>query len=246
MKVIVSSENLLVKSIVRLHTAKGREEQKLFIADGVRTCQALFHESVPCAYLFFTHELLEQAQKFDLGERLVQVTPAVMKKISASTTPSGVLGVFKVPQTTIPDELVPGLVLCQINDPGNMGTLIRTSIAFGVKQVIIIEGADPWQPKVVQASAGTIGLAQVIHMSWADVVAYKKRPELCALVPRGGTIIKPGLKTGLLVVGSEAHGIPNQWLKQCEKQLTLAMPGQAESLNAAIAGAIALYVSQVL
>lgn len=242
MKIINSLENSLIKSIVRLHTAKGRHEQCKFIAEGVRVCQALVQAQVACEHVLVTEDTLEQVEQLGLiADKLIQVTAAVMKKVSASTTPSGVLGVFKIPQVRVPEQLSSGLVLLQIADPGNMGTLIRTSVAFGLNQIIIIEGADPWQPKVVQSTAGTIGQAQIINMSWQELVAHTKRPELCALVPRGGEIIKAGIQPGLLVVGSEAHGIVPEWLAQCEQKLTLPMPGQAESLNAAITGAIALY-----
>jgi TrmH family RNA methyltransferase len=125
-----------------------------------------------------------------------------------------------------------------------MGTLIRSAIAMGIKSVVIVEGTDPWSPKVIQASAGTIIQANVFQIGWDQLIKNKKNLKLCALVVKGGK--KPNqidFKDILLVVGNEANGIPDNWLSKCEEKMTLPMPGNTESLNAAIAGSIALYLA---
>jgi RNA methyltransferase, TrmH family len=126
-----------------------------------------------------------------------------------------------------------------------MGTLIRSCAAMNYKTVVCIKGTDPWSPKVVQASAGTIGMVNIFQVTWDELIQNKQNLNLCALVVSGGN--KPqdiDLSNTLLVVGSEAHGIPDEWLGQCEQKLTLPMPGKTESLNAAVAGSIALYLAQ--
>ena len=112
------------------------------------------------------------------------------------------------------------------------------------KTVIVIEGVDPWNPKVVQASAGTIGLVTIFQLSWQQLLKNKKTHKLCALVISNGKKSEDiDFKNMLLIVGSEAHGIPPAWIDQCEEKLTLPMPGRLESLNAAVAGSIALYLA---
>ena len=165
-----------------------------------------------------------------------------MKKMSTVATPSGFLGLFEIPAPPAPQQLTAGLVLAQISDPGNMGTLIRTAIACGVTSIVIVEGVDPWSAKVIQSSAGTISWIHVFEFDWQTLIDHKKDLQLCALVVSEGimpTELNP--TKSLLVVGNEAHGIPSQWQQHCDQLVTLPMPGKTESLNAAIAGSIALY-----
>lgn len=245
MKNISSITNPFIKSIIQLHNNKGRREQQRFITEGLRACQTILESKLIVETLVVTEAMLEQAEAIARGKPIILVGNAIMNKIAPTKTPSGILAIVHMPKPRMPETISAGLVLYAINDPGNMGTLIRSSVAFGYSQIIIIDGVDIYNPKVVQASAGTIGQAIIVNMSWQQLLQHKKRPALCALVAHGGTIIKPGTKKQLLVVGSEAHGMPLALIEQCDQKLTLAMPGAAESLNAAIAGSIALYMSIV-
>lgn len=243
MTTITSRTNPLIKQIVKLHDAQHRAQEQLFIAEGLRVCSTLLDAGVSCTHLFYTKETQEQKISLrHLGESIL-VPSEVMEKISTSKSPSGILGVFNIPQESSKPLSAPGLVLAQIQDPGNMGTLIRTAAAVNVKSVVIIEGCDPWSPKVVQASAGTIGMVNIKQWSWEILKTQKGSLPLIALVINNGTSIKnTNLKNGLLIVGNEARGIPAEWLKDCEYRVTLPMPGGTESLNAAVAGSIALYM----
>ena len=166
----------------------------------------------------------------------------VMKKMSSATTPSGFLGVFHIPKEKAGRALKPGIVLFNISDPGNMGTLIRTTVALNAA-CVIVEGCDPWSPKVVQASAGMLASAYLIELSWAEVKARKHGLMLCALVVTGGQSPDTcDMNNVLWVLGNEAHGLPEAIVEHCDQRITIPMPGPAESLNAAIAGSIALYL----
>jgi len=242
MKKIQSIHNPKIKKIVTLQTSKGRSKEKQFIAEGSRTCQTLLESPLKLIQLYVTEKMVPEAHKLTGEKNMTGISEMLMEKIAPSKTPSGILGVFSTPQQKVPNIIKPGLVLADISDPGNMGTLIRSSVTFGFPQIIIIDGCDPWNPKVIQASAGTIGFAQILQLNWDELKNHAERPPLVALVPHGGTTIKAGKKNRLLVVGNEAHGIPAKWLKDCEELLTLPMPGKTESLNAAVAGSIALYL----
>ena len=244
MKSITSRTNPAIKHIASLHSKKYRTKHTQFIAEGLRACSALIaHKHQPIG-LYATQNNLARAQSIIADEYITLVDEHVMEKISTATTPSGIVGLFTIPQAPKPDQLTQGLVLTQIADPGNMGTLIRTAAALNVASVVIVEGADPWSPKVVQASAGTIGMVTIFQWSWDQLLQYKADKKLCALVVSGGKDPKQiDFKDTLLVVGSEAHGIPDTWIAACDTKLTLAMPGKAESLNAAVAGSIALYLA---
>jgi TrmH family RNA methyltransferase len=142
------------------------------------------------------------------------------------------------------DQLTTGIVLAQISDPGNMGTLIRTAAAMNKKTVVCVETVDPWNPKVVQATAGALGSVSLFCMTWDELLRSKKNIPLCALVAQDGKMPDTiNLKDALIVVGNEGAGIPDAWIAQCDEKITLPMPGKCESLNAAVAGSIALYLA---
>lgn len=246
MKIIESRHNPEVKGIVALHDRKNRSLRKLYIAQGLRTCTALIQSGQTLKNLYVTYRMLDQARDLVGEKNVTVVNDDVMEKISTTESPSGMLGVFALPEQSTTPTISSGVVLARITDPGNMGTLIRSCAAMGHKTVIVIDGTDAWSPKVVQSSAGALGMVNVISLSWPELLAAKQNTPLCALVVSGGK--KPteiNLASMLLVVGNEAHGIPAEWIADCDTTLTLAMPGNAESLNAAIAGSIALYLAAV-
>lgn len=244
MLTITSPTNEAVKRVARLHTARERKEKQLFIVEGIRAIETVYKAGLTLTSLYTTKEMVEHAQTFvPETSSIILVTDPVIKKMSTTTTPSGLLGIFKIPkQPTM--ALTPGLVLAQISDPGNMGTLIRTAAACNIRSVVIVEGTDPWSPKVVQASAGTLALVTIFQWDWPTLLASKKSLKLYGLVVSGGNSITAiDSKNALIVVGNEARGIPSPWLADCDGLITLPMPGGTESLNAAVAGSIALYLT---
>lgn len=244
MKTISSRQNPIIKHITQLHLTKYRTAHREFIAEGLRVCSTLIKAGLELKNLFATTSMLTDAQKLISDDHITQITDEVMTKISTTKSPSGILGIFVMPTTPPLNQLGSGAVLAHITDPGNMGTLIRTSAAMGKKTVVVIEGVDPWSPKVIHASAGTIGLVHIFQISWNQLIQHKKNLSLCALVVSNGQPpAEVDLKNTLLVIGNEAHGIPEDWVQQCDIRLTLPMPGKTESLNAAVAGSIALYLA---
>jgi TrmH family RNA methyltransferase len=241
-KQITSFENPLIKRVVDLHDKKGRSINRQCIVEGLRANTTFVQAGMSLSHLFVTERTMTEVSSLCPQDKLVLVSEAVMKKISLNTTPSGIVGVFYLPDNRTPHELSAGLVLVQIQDPGNMGTLIRTAVALDRKSIVIVEGVDPWSPKVIQASAGTVALAKIFLWSWQELLIHKGALSLCALVVAGGKApTELALNKSLLVVGNEAHGLPEALQQKCDTFLTLPMPGGAESLNAAVAGAIALY-----
>ena len=245
-KQITSPDNQLVKHVVQLHSSKYREKYQEFIAEGFKTISTLLHAESKLMTLFSTEEFLYDAKQIADDKKIMCVTPAVMQKISCSKTPSGLLAIFSIPAQPSFDQLGAGIVLAHIADPGNMGTLIRTAVAMNKKTVVCVETVDPWNPKVVQASAGAIGEVALFRITWHDLIHNKGDLPLCALVAtEGKTPDAVNLHHALIVVGNESAGIPAEWIAQCDEKMTLPMPGKFESLNAAVAGSIALYLSTV-
>lgn len=257
MRTISSRANEEIQNIHALKQEKGRAQHQCFVAEGVRACATLLAHNTELVALYATDTLIPDAQTLlrDYCQNkngaypdddLVHVSQPVMEKISSASTPSGIIGVFRIPPKPTPDALTTGLVLANISNPGNMGTLIRSASAVGVQSVVIIEGTDPWSPKVIQATAGTIGAVTIFTWTWQELMHYKKGKQLYALVVSNGkplNIISPD--NALLVIGNEAHGLSAHHINDCEHSVTIQMPGSAESLNAAVAGSIALYITFV-
>lgn len=241
-KNMTSTHNPIIKQIAALDEKKYRKELLLFKAEGVRTVTTLLASKLQCKYLLATHEHAAILNEHPEVKERYLIDTAIAQKITSTQTPSGVFGIFHIPTQQLPVQLSAGLVLAQISDPGNFGTLVRTSVAMGFNQIICVETTDPWSPKAILSTAGTIGQADIIQCTWSDLVNHAARPKLCAMVvEQGKTPEQLPNEPLLLVVGNEAHGLSEVWEKACEERLTLPMPGKAESLNAAIAGCIALY-----
>jgi len=242
MKIITALTNPLIKKIVSLHTKEGRKAHNLCIVEGERAVKTFLTSPLELEILCVTEETHSITNYPTLSDKIIIVSPAVMKKISTATTPSGVVGIFQIPQNPS-KPLAQGIVLAQIQDPGNMGTLIRTAVALNFSTIVIVEGVDPWSPKVIQSSAGTIAHTAVYQLTWHELLQQKNTCTLIALtVTNGQSLESLDTHNSLLVVGNEANGLPHPWQAQCDAKATLPMPGNTESLNAAVAGSIALYI----
>lgn len=245
-KILISSvHNDLVRTTVRLHESKGRDAQKAFLVEGARACTPFLEAGWKPVLFWVTTEHSVWALEQGVPESVLYIaTEAVMQKISIAMTPSGVIGVFAQPNLTPSPQLEPGVVLANIRDPGNVGTLIRTARAFNFA-AFVVDGVDLFSPKVVQATAGALAQGHVFRLSWENLVkkALESQAHLCAMVVSGGTPLSalPAHPCRLLVVGNEAHGLPPAWVAACQEQTTIPMYGATESLNAGVAGAIALY-----
>ncbi len=230
------------KKIIRdLHHAKTRKPTGLCLVEGLRCVTTFLHSKHVLRTLYLTEQALTQAPDILKKCHYTVIPQSDMEQVSAATTPSGFLAIFEITQTSAP--LGPGLVLAQLQDPGNVGTLIRTAVALTRKTVVFVESVDPWSPKVIQSSAGTIARANIHELSWHALKKQKNSIPLLALVTQHGQPPSAQDDAALFVVGNEAQGIPAPWIKECDGKITLPMPGNTESLNAAVAGSIALYMT---
>src|SRR5579863_4111154 len=203
---INSLTNDHVKHVVHLHSAKYRSQFQEFIAEGFRTISTIIKAGHTPISLFVTEEFLYDAKQLTNEKLIIIVAPDVMNKMSSSKTPSGLLAIFHIPAQPAFSTLGTGIVLAQVTDPGNMGTLIRTAAAMNKKTVVCVETVDPWNPKVVQATAGAIANVDIFRLNWPEIMLNKKNIPLLALVPSEGKHPNGvNLRQALIVVGSEAH-----------------------------------------
>jgi TrmH family RNA methyltransferase len=240
MKYISSVHHDDVKHIVSLQNRSYRYEHLQFIAQGTRVCKDLVTRYKPVV-IYMTEDYYQSHEFQQLEEIIIGVSDRVMEKISGATTPSGICIIFSMPPTQPLPKSGPGIVLMDINDPGNMGTLIRSAAAMNVNHVILVGGVDPYHPKVIQSTAGCLQNMNIYQTS--DTELKKQDLNLCGLIVKNGQ--NPDsidFTNTFLVVGNEAHGLSPDQIQLCTTTMTIPMPGNTESLNAAVAGSIGLYI----
>lgn len=177
-----------------------------------------------------------------------RVDDAELARLADTEAPQGVLMVLSEPRPTLESVARPGarlLVLDGIQDPGNLGTLVRCAAAFALDGVVTLDGTvDPWNPKAVRAAAGTSFRLPVLRAPWHRLDAAIVEAGLTLFVAdAGGTdaaVVTPS-RGWALVVGSEAHGARPEVRRVADTTLAIPMPGGTESLNAGVAGALLLY-----
>ena len=240
---ISSRKNPLLQQVKKLLTSKKEREQTgLFVADGTK----LLQEAVKYFPGLDTVILSEGVEaEVPAHVRLIRVPEDVMASISPMEAPQGALFLCRLPEKTafVPP---PGMLLLDgIQDPGNIGTILRTADALQVP-VVLLEGcADPYSHKVVRSSMGAVFRTPVIQTTW------KEAKEACdkagipvavtALSDRAKDIRKADLSKMAVVIGSEGRGVRQEVLNAADAELIIPMNPRCESLNAAIAASIVMW-----
>lgn len=177
--------------------------------------------------------------------RIAEISPQLMAQISAMETPEGALFLCEMPEPSEP-ELVPGtLVLDGIQDPGNLGTILRTADAFDVP-VLLSEGcADAYNPKTVRATMGAVFRTPPQQISHETLIAQSRQRQIpllaAALAADAVDIRQADLKQSAVIIGSEGQGVSAGLLEAADQKVIIPMQPRCESLNAAVAATVALW-----
>ena len=252
MQSITSKDNLKLKAVRALvRSKKERQETSCFIMEGVRALSALTDGTALPQYslneVWVSDKVaVASLPQFDEDLPRFKIPHDLMEQLSDCRTSQGVLGV--VEYTPVPLEIHPDkgnyLLLDRLMDPGNMGTLIRSAVAFGFDGVLLHgDCVEVFNPKTVRATMGALPFSshsvatQNVFQSLEDS-GY----EMITTVLRGGTNLYEmefGPKT-VLVIGNEANGVSDEIFKKATRTLSIPMSGNVESLNAAVAGSICM------
>ncbi len=169
------------------------------------------------------------------------VTEHVLKAASDTTHPRSPVAIFARPkQGELTDRNV--VVLIDVADPGNVGTIIRTASALGWDVAVSPHTADVWSPKVLRSGAGSHFATTIVEMESLEATFPDDRYSLVATVVSGGAATVDTERQIALLIGSEAHGLPVEVVEQAATRLTIPMPGGAESLNAGVAAALGMWI----
>ena len=240
---ITSRKNPLLQQVRRLLTSrKERESTGLFVADGTK----LLAEAVR----FFPGletVILSQGVEAQLPEyvQCIRVPEDVMASISPMDTPQGALFLCRLPEKA-PFVPQPGMLLLdRIQDPGNLGTILRTADALDIPVALLPGCADPFSHKVVRASMGAVFRRPVCQVSWQEAQEACQKAgvplAVTALDPKAKDIRTMPVHTMAVVIGSEGQGISPEILQCADASLIIPMHPNCESLNASIASAIVMW-----
>ncbi len=233
-----------LKYIQTLGQKKFRLQEGCFLAEGPKLVAELLTEKrVFVLEIFAFEEWISENQQL-IGQTACSIiTEQELEKISQLNTPNQVLAVVKQFENAVPDR-AKGLILAldNIQDPGNLGTMIRIADWFGIQQIVCREGtAECYNPKVVQATMGSIARVEVCYTQLEEWLAAQSHTQVYAAVLDGQDIRKLNpLKEGILLIGNESKGISPELLAMANQRISIPQRGKAESLNAAVAAGIIL------
>ena len=240
---ITSRKNPFLQQVKKLLSSrKVREEAGLFVSDGTK----LLQEAVKYAPGLHTVILSDGVAVEVPGDvRVIRVPEDVMASISPMQAPQGALFLCRLPEKTafVPQRGM--LLLDGIQDPGNLGTMLRTADALNVP-VVLLEGcADPYSHKVVRSSMGAVFRTPVVQATWAEVrekcAAAGIGVAVTALSDRAKDIRNADLCHMAVVIGSEGQGVRKEILESADAELIIPMNAHCESLNAAVAATIVMW-----
>lgn len=226
-----------IKWVRALHSKKGRKEFKCFLAEGKKCVNEALRSRLTIHKIYSCNP---SELETDVAQ---QITEKEMEQITALATASPHLVVIEIPASdtsfSINERVV---VLDQISDPGNAGTMIRTADWFGIKNVVMMENSVEWtSTKVVQASMGSVFRMNIVQFTEEDLKSFlSTKNGLVMGADLIGTQMEsaPWSEVNTLIIGSESHGISTQLKTYCNGFVTINGHGSAESLNAAVAAGI--------
>ncbi len=236
-----------------LQQPRGRREQGLLLVEGTHLLQEVLRLGLTPRLLLATQRWCEGhgplLASVPAGVPLRLASEAVLAAAASTDHPDGVLLTLPLPEPVAAPALPRFLLaLDRIQDPGNLGTLLRTALAAGVEQVWLAEGADPWQPKVLRASSGAALALPLLRLSAEQLRQRLAQAgagglqRLAAVLPRPGLAVRPywqldWTQPTALLLGNEANGLDPALLAMADQLVTIPHAPVVESLNVAVAAA---------
>ena len=258
MPTITSKSNAKIKEVRALKNRKFRAESHLFVVEGIRHVAEAIEAGAPVEYLVVAPDLLESPYAVKLvneqraaGMPVHTTTPQVYATLSERENPAGLMAVVQQRRTSLhdlsPANLAWGVAVVAPQDPGNVGTLVRTIDAVGAGALLVLDsGADPYHPTAVRASLGSLFWVPVASAPFSEFAGWAAAHgyHVYGSSAHGSTemgAVERFRRPAVLLLGSEREGLSPAQQAACEAVLRLPMRGRASSLNLAVAAGVMLY-----
>ena len=248
---ITSSHNPKVQQVrAYLGHRHAREEAQVLVAEGVRLVEEALAAGMQPGLVLYSDVLSERGRTVlqelgNAGAEIEEVFPTLLDSLSATQTSQGLLVVFERAEKPPYDNPDFVLIIDQVRDPGNLGTLLRSAAAAGVQVVLLAPGTtDPYAPKALRAGMGAQFRLPLRSLDWQEIqnFCHPRLKMFLAEAAGGETCWQIDLRQPLaLVVGGEAEGATQEARQAVDGLVTIPMPGESESLNAAIAASILMF-----
>lgn len=254
MQVITSKDNEIIKNIKKLNEKKYRDQMGQYIVEGIKLVKEAITEKAKIVKIVvcedcendanFERAIMYEIAKYDC----IYVSKKVFDSITNVNTPQGILAVIEKgigeEKISYQESLI--LVLDGIQDPGNLGTILRTLDSVNLKQVILSEKcADPYNPKVVRSTMGAIFRVNIIEskniVETLKSIKKNKYKIMATSLETENSIYTVEYNKKALVIGNEANGVSKEVLELADEKVKIPMLGKTESLNAAVATGVILY-----
>ncbi len=254
MQIITSKENEMIKNIKKLKEKKYRDQEHKFLVEGIKMVKEALEEKEQIDKIVVCEDCIndntiDQELLYEIAKQdCIYVTEKVFQSITEVTNPQGILAVLKKEngeeQISYNEDII--VVLDGIQDPGNLGTILRTIDSIGLTQVILSEKtADPYNPKVVRSTMGAIYRVNMIRsQNIIETLKNIKKHQyeiVATSLQTEKSIYDINYEKKVIVVGNEANGVSKEILELANQKVKIPMPGKAESLNVAVATGIILY-----
>lgn len=247
MQIITSRDNPNVKRIAKLTKRDNARSEGVIYLEGTRLCEEALTSGQTPVEVIVSEDRLNWAKEFTPGIEPLVLNKDVFKKISQTVNPQGVALIIKEPSISsdIPrkaDGKDIYVVLENTQDPGNLGTMIRTADAFGLTAVIVSPTTcDPYNDKVIRATMGSIWHIPVVRKTMDECFEFfdKENIDTLAMHLKGNELGTGDLKLPCAYfIGNEGDGLTDETTKKCKRLVKIPMKGKAESLNAAVASSL--------
>lgn len=248
---IESKENLIIKDIKKLKDKKGRKEEQNFIIEGLRFCEEAILAKVEIKYIVYSEKIEDKVQdllkELNPEVKIIKTTHNILKTLCNTDNPQGILAVVPMNISKQADEEGIYILVDKVQDPGNLGTIIRSAHGSGAKGVILTKGTvDPFNDKTLRSTMGSIFKIPIIEDD--ETLSLLKE-----LKDKGFSIVVSSLQTeynfydvnlcgnSIICVGNEGNGVSDEVYNNSTVKVKIPMPGGAESLNVAVAASIMMF-----
>ena len=254
MQVITSKDNEIIKRIKKLKDKKYRDQEKKFIVEGIKLVQEAITENAKINKVVVCEDCINDGTidknlMYEIAkEDCIYVSEKVFETITDVQNPQGILAIVEKEsneeQISYDEDII--VVLDGIQDPGNLGTILRTVDSIGLKQIIISnKTADPYNPKVVRSTMGAIYRVNIVEVNniveTLKNIKKNKYEVVATSLETDNTIYDIDYNKKAIVIGNEANGVSKEVLEIADKKVKIPMLGKTESLNASVATGIILY-----
>ena len=254
MQRITSRDNELIKHIKKLKDKKYRDESKEYIVEGIKMIEEAINEKADIKKIIICEdceksESIPKELRYEIAKHeCVYVTDKIFESITGVVSPQGIIAIInkekQIKQIDNTQEII--VVLDDIQDPGNLGTILRTVDSIGINQLIISKGtADPYNPKVVRSTMGAIFRVKIIEsedlLETLKEIKKQKYKLVVTSLQTDYSLYEIDYNRKVIVIGNEANGVKKEIQDIADEKIKIPMLGKTESLNASVATGIVLY-----